>query len=86
MRQLEYAVGKCGPRAVDRLHGAADRIAILIPVVLGEAPTRLHRIRGDPVDHSLVADDMVGLGESTIDGAPVTDFVEERLVARVVIP
>jgi hypothetical protein len=73
------------PRAVDGLHGAADRIAILIPVILGEAAAQLHRIRGDPVDHRLVADDMGGLGESVIDRAPVADFVKERLVARVLI-
>src|SRR5262249_11991818 len=42
MQQFEDAVGECGTSAVHRLHGAADRVAVLIPVVIGETAARLH--------------------------------------------
>ena len=86
MRQLEDAVGERRPRAVDRLDGAADRVAILVGVVVGETAARLHRVGGDPVDHRLVADDMGGPGERRVDRRPVADLVKKRLVAGVLVP
>ena len=86
LRQFEDAVGQCRPGGVHRLDRAADRIAVLIAVVLGEATARLHAVRRDPVDDHRVTNDMVGPGECRIDRGLVADLVKECLVARVLLP
>src|SRR5262249_47590011 len=69
-----------------RLDGAADRIAVLIWVVLCEAASRLHAIGRSPVDRDHVADDKVGFGKGGVDGRPVSDLMEERLIPGVLVP
>ena len=86
LRQLEDLIGERRARAVRRLDGAADGVAVVIRVVMADAAARLHRVGGDAVDHGAVAHDVVGLGEGGIDRRLVADLVEERLVAGIVVP
>ena len=85
LRHLQEA-GENAARAVRRLHRAADDIAVVVPVELGQAPARLHRIGGDAVDHHAVLHDMRGLGEGGLDRGLVADFVEPRRIAGAILP
>ncbi len=86
LRQFEDPVGERGAGGVHRLDRAADRIAVLGAVVFADAAARLHRVRRDPVDADLVANDAVRAGKRRIDRIFAADFVKEGLVARVLVP
>ena len=52
----EDLAGNLGPDAVHRLDRGAQRIGVLVHVVLGETAARLHGVPGHPVDTHAVAD------------------------------
>ena len=69
-----------------RLDGRAERVAVLVLVVGGEASAGLHRVPGHPVDADPVAHDVGRPGETRLGLRRVADLVGERLVARIVVP
>src|SRR5207249_11571953 len=54
VRPAQDLPGQRGADLVHRLDRAADRVAVLVRVVLREAAARLHRVGADPVDDDLV--------------------------------
>ena len=86
MRHPEDLAGERGSRPVHRLDRAADRVALLVAVVLREAAARLHAVGAHPVDDDRIPDDVRGAGEGRIDRLPVAGRVGEGFVARVVVP
>ena len=79
-------LGEHGAWPVHRLHRAADRVAVVVGIVLSKTAARLHAVGGDPVDHGFVADNAVGPGKGGLDRRLVPGFMEECLVARVIVP
>ena len=76
---LSTSLAKRAADHVRALHRAAQGVAVVARIVLGEAAARLHRIGGDPVDHHAMLDHVGGAGERAFDRGLVADLVADRL-------
>ncbi len=85
-RHLEDVAGQAGAVGVHALERRVDGVMVLGPVVIADAAPGLNGVGGDAVDHELLFDDVVGLGEGFFGRLFVAAEMDEADVVGAIVP
>ena len=86
LRHLEHELAQLLAEGEVALQRGVDGVVIVVLAIDADRAARLHARRGDAVDHEVMLDDLVGLGEGGVGLGLVAFQMHEADVVRAVVP